>query len=113
MMDDTREIIEETIISVKEINKKVLWVGSYDGEYAISWEEFCKLKPQKYYSGFGEQEIAHDLVVVFEDGSYLERYEYDGSECWHYKKTPQISNNPKKFKKLKGCYSALKNINND
>ena len=39
-----------------------------------------------YDSGYGLQELGG--VVVFKDGSWLERGEYDGSEWWEYKKTP-------------------------
>jgi hypothetical protein len=40
----------------------------------------------EYDAGYGGQELFG--FVVFEDGSWLERGEYDGSEWWAYKKTP-------------------------
>ena len=39
-----------------------------------------------YDDGYGGQNL-HGLVV-FNDGSWLERGEYDGSEWWEYKHTP-------------------------
>lgn len=39
-----------------------------------------------YDSGYGGQELYG--CIVFEDGSWLERGEYDGSEWWGYKSTP-------------------------
>jgi hypothetical protein len=47
-----------------------------------------KLKNKKYSydNGFGIQELYG--FVIFNDGSWLERQEYDGSEWWVYKKTP-------------------------
>lgn len=42
-----------------------------------------------YDAGYGIQEINKELVIVFKDGSWLERAEYDGSEWWEYKTTPQ------------------------
>ena len=53
-----------------------------------SWE-FRGVRPKKvldidYDDGYGDQEIAVDLVVVFTDGGFLRRAEYDGSEWWEY-----------------------------
>ncbi|WP_456390639.1 hypothetical protein [Hydrogenimonas sp.] len=55
---------------------------------------FCKHGLQKnlraldfdYDEGYGAQELFG--VVVFTDGSWLERYEYDGAESWVHKRTP-------------------------
>lgn len=60
----------------EELAKDVAWVGSQDGEYAISWEEFKAIANFDYDSGYGIQEIARDLVVVFHAGvteSWIER----------------------------------------
>lgn len=43
----------------------------------------------EYDEGYGVQEINEHLVIVFDDGSWLERAEYDGSEWWEYKTVPQ------------------------
>ena len=40
----------------------------------------------EYSEGYGAQELFG--LVLFNDGSWLERGEYDGSEWWEYKKTP-------------------------
>jgi len=37
---------------------------------------------------FGSQELGG--IIVFNDGSWLERREYDGSEWWEFQQTPQI-----------------------
>ena len=107
-------IIYETKMEVEDINKNVAWVGSRDGEFAISWDEFLSINDYAYDSGYGAQHIAKDLVVVFEDGSYLERVEYDGSEAWNFSETPKKSDNPKPFKKLgnnDNMWENLKTIN--
>ena len=44
-----------------------------------------------YGDGYGEQELFG--LVWFNDGSWLERWEYDGSEGWVYKTTPKIPDN--------------------
>jgi hypothetical protein len=68
----------------------VAWVGSYDGEYALSWAEFEPIAgATQFDSGYGGAEIAPDLVVVFTDGEWLERGEYDGSEWWAHKRQPK------------------------
>ncbi|WP_283640102.1 hypothetical protein [Mesonia mobilis] len=41
-----------------------------------------------YDSGYGGQELFGTLWFV--DGSWIERGEYDGSEWWEYKTTPEI-----------------------
>lgn len=66
----------------------VLWVGSCDGQYAESWEEFATAATViEYDDGFGGQEIHAALVVVGDDW-WLERGEYDGSEWWAFKRRP-------------------------
>lgn len=50
--------------------------------------KFDNLKEVDYYSGYGMQIIYG--YVWFKDGTWLERGEYDGSEWWEYKATPEI-----------------------
>ena len=71
----------------KEFN---LPVGHTPEEYS----EFLKSLDFEYNSGYGTQELFG--VVWFDDGTWAERDEYDGSECWGYKHCPDI---PKKLKK--------------
>lgn len=83
-------LLEETLNDLKESDKTsedVHWVGSRDGKYAISWQEFEKIADDEYYDGYGGQEVATDLVVVGDDW-WLERHEYDGAEWWEYKTMP-------------------------
>lgn len=40
----------------------------------------------QYDEGYGRQQLFGD--VVFNDGSWLSRHEYDGSEWWHYNIKP-------------------------
>ena len=35
-----------------------------------------------YYAGYGSQFLYG--LVLFDDGTWLSRHEYDGSECWEY-----------------------------
>lgn len=49
---------------------------------------FLKELDFEYDDGYGIQHI--DGIVWFDDGSWMERAEYDGSEWWEYKRTPEI-----------------------
>lgn len=84
-LDETRETIAAAGKKVSDIE----FIGSQDGEYECSWEQFCTMADVEYNSGFGAAHVAIDLVIVFTDGSWLERYEYDGAEDWEYKSTPK------------------------
>ena len=66
----------------------ISWIGGKD--FYIDTEDFFLFaKNADYDSGYGSAEVATDLVVVFKDGSWLSRGEYDGSEFWRYNHVPQ------------------------
>ncbi len=46
------------------------------------------LMNREYDSGYGRQEV--DGTIVFKDGTWLSRGEYDGSEWWEYNFKPSI-----------------------
>lgn len=52
------------------------------------WLAFLDGLRFNYNNGFGSQHLFG--VVWFKDGSWLERYEYDGAEKWVLKRTPDI-----------------------
>lgn len=62
----------------------IIFIGSEKSGHSCTWAEFQKLADIEYYCGFGAQEIASDLIIVFKDGQKMWRHEYDGSECWQY-----------------------------
>jgi hypothetical protein len=49
-----------------------------------------------YNSGFGWQELYG--YIWYNDGSWSERAEYDGSEWWEYKKCPSFQDKLNEFK---------------
>ena len=51
--------------------------------------EFLNKLDFEYDSGYGGQEL-YGIVWLMEEGTWLERGEYDGSEWWDYKKCPQV-----------------------
>jgi len=85
---DKRNLLEETLEVLKYYDKTpsdVRWVGSPYNSF--SWVDFEGLADFEYDSGYGENEISTELLVVGEDW-WLERAEYDGSEWWEFKTTP-------------------------
>lgn len=95
LLKETTEDIEESGHGTGD----VLWVGSANGTRSLGWEEFAAFAGSiKYDSGYGGAEIPEDLVVVFSDGSWLQRGEYDGSEWWDFCKTPVRQGDAQRFK---------------
>lgn len=92
----------KTIESIKKTPEQITFIGSADGKYQCDWSEFLSLADFQYDEGFGAQEVASDLVICFNDGSRLQRYEYDGSEGWDLIGSIPFVPSPKKIKKLKG-----------
>lgn len=80
----------------------VMFVGSFDGEYRLTWTEFVAVADFEYSDDFGAAEVATDLIVYFRDQTYMTRGEYDGSEWWEYvKKLDYKETDPhKKFKEI-------------
>ena len=113
-----KNLLEETVLFIHDTNhviENVSWVGSMDGKYAITWDAFTEISDVLYDNGYGSQEVAGDLVVVFTDGSHLERYEYDGSEYWVY--CPVIETNfpinSKSFKNVVHIGESVAGMNKD
>ena len=68
------------------------------GNFEPSGEEPVEIDLQSFFDGtakltydcgYGHQEINPTLKVVFKDGTWLERAEYDGSERWRFVSPPQ------------------------
>ena len=78
---------------LNRIHKTINDVDYYKIRYGKDWWDNEDITYRKitdldfrYDNGFGGQEL-HGLIV-FKDGTWLERYEYDGAESWVYKSTP-------------------------
>ena len=52
------------------------------------FDEYLDVLDFEYDDGYGGQNLFGD--IWYEDGTWSERYEYDGSEQWDYKKCPEI-----------------------
>ena len=89
--------LEETMLKMKSVGKTIndiKWIGCDD--FYLDIQEFIKLAEDvEYNNSFGQQEIAADLKIVFNDNSIMVREEYDGAERWVYYsvKQPDIFSN--------------------
>jgi hypothetical protein len=59
----------------------------YDEKRAATIADMGK---HTYYSGYGGQELFG--TVWMDNGEYITRGEYDGSEWWNYHRVPEIPN---------------------
>ena len=84
-------LLQETVEILHSHDKTpeaVRWVGSKDGKYAVTWEEFSRFADCVYDRDYNKQYVARDLVVVG-DNWWLERKEYEGAEWWIFLQFPQ------------------------
>lgn len=97
LLDETKDAISRSGHSTDDVR----FVGSRDGELGIPWSQAEPVLDIDYDDGYGSQEIAADLVVVFTDGGFLRRDEYDGSEWWEYEPPFRVPETQKPFKFVK------------
>ncbi len=107
-------LLEETIKDLDYFGysyKEIVHIGN--SEYGCTWEEFKSLADIEYDAEFGGQEIANDLKIIFKDGNFLYRYEYDGRESWAQSKT-EVPKEYKQILKLKSekYWESLEEIQN-
>lgn len=76
--------LEDVYYSSRQKGKK--WT-LYEGYTEEEYEEFLESIDFTYDDGYGSQELGG--VIWYEDGTYSDRYEYDGSESWDYHKAPE------------------------
>ena len=68
----------------REPNEKAKYLVLKQGYAQDLLDDFITELDVEYFEGFGGQELFG--YVMFNDESWLERHEYDGSEWWEYKK---------------------------
>ena len=119
-MAQTQEnLIEDTIRKLQRIGKEpydIERIGSFCGTYGCTWEEYKQLADFDYSAGYGSTKVATDLIILFRDGTWLERDEYDGSEWWtHCAPPPHLSmwDNPKQINSLQGTMRTLEHIHEE
>jgi hypothetical protein len=61
-----------------------------EGYTQADLDEFISKLDFDYDAGYGSQELFG--MVWFNDGAWMDRYEYDGAESWDWHKYPSIPN---------------------
>ena len=71
-------------------------------EFSIPVTNFISAAADAYYDSkdFYSREVVRDLVIVFKDGSWLERSNENFNSWWIYKKTPQRPERERTIKNL-------------
>ena len=103
---DNENLLTETVRFMESIGESpgdIIFIGSEHSGYACTWDEFVILADREYDSGFGAQEVADDLIIVFSDGCRMYRHEYDGSEGWRYVRPFVRPEEMKKIRRLFVC----------
>jgi len=93
-------LLQETLEDIKQTDhtfEDIIFIGSESSGYSCSWEEFVLLADLEYDEGFGAQEVASDLKIVFSDGFTMLRHEYDGSEEWIYSRPFKMPDDKKQI----------------
>lgn len=88
-----KETIKE--IGAKKVNEYYLTFNDsaiFSGGGDIDWEQIRQDvgwdSLENYDSGHGVQ--YWDGWISFEDGTWIERHEYDGAEWWEHKEYPEL-----------------------
>ncbi len=83
---------EETLLSITNNNKTPTDISfiALGDKYVLDVVTFLNNCNFTYDNGYGSANIPENLLIVFKDGSWLERGEYDGSEWWEYKQVPLL-----------------------
>lgn len=90
-------LLTETLNRMKNLKKGerlVRWIGSRDGKYVITWEQFKEIAKDYEYNTYCYSlkitPVPEDLVVVFKDDSWLSRVWDDGDIYWVYHELPKV-----------------------
>lgn len=75
--------LEETIEEIRRAGHKIEDVVCItDTKHYINWNDFKHLADFKYDASYGIHEIQLELTIILNNGTWLERREYDGKEWW-------------------------------
>jgi len=111
-------LLEETLEDITRSGHEVAditFIGSEDGRYSCTWDEFRTMADVEYYSGYGSAQVAPDLVIRFSDGKHLWRAEYDGSEWWTFvSPAPTFDGTPQKITAIIGdLWQSISELNRE
>lgn len=98
----TSNLLKETIDIMTKNGKdssNIAFIGSPDGKYEIGWEAFKRMADKSYNNQTQKFKVCYDLVILFDDNSWLEREHDTTLEFWRYHTIPKRGNS--KSRKLK------------
>jgi len=82
LLQETKDAIKKSGHYIKDVQ----FVGSSCSTYCCNWKKFCKIADQDYHC----LHVAFDLVIVFDDNTWLERSECDGAKWWAFRQCPVV-----------------------
>lgn len=105
LVDEIETAVEDTSM--------IVWVGSADGHYGMTWRDFKNdANGIEYRLHGGYCALAGDLIVKLSDGTWYEQDKIDG-HFYHHKR-PTLDPDFKPFTVLVGQgYSSLAELNGD
>lgn len=97
LLKETLDIITNS----RHTTNDIIFIGSEYSGHRCSWEEFTVLANFEYDDRRGGVVIATDLMIVFSDGSFMVRREYDDKEWWEYNIPFKMPEESHKISRLK------------
>ena len=96
MINAQQELLQ-VLNSIKKNQSDISWRLVYTADYSEVSEAFTSIDQLdfSYDSGYGTQKLFG--VVYFNDNTWLERGEYDGSEWWEHITTPTLEQWKEKY----------------
>ena len=88
-----KNLLIETIEAIKEADKKITDIKfiAINSENYFDWQDYVKIATDTdYYSGYGGVNIIESLIIVFKNGDWLRREEYDGAEWFSLIVPPKL-----------------------
>jgi hypothetical protein len=98
-------LLHETVEAIAENGHQpdqIIFIGSETSGHSCTWSEFEKLADREYDPFMG-QEVAGDLIIVFDDLTKLWRMECDGEGWWEYSKPFKM---PEVLKPIQALFSS-------
>ena len=101
-MTNARQELLTILDNIDKTPSDISWMLVYTADYSDISEAFTSIDQLDftYDSGYGTQKLFG--VVFFNNNTWLERGEYDGSEWWDYITTPTLEQWRERYNHDKG-----------
>ena len=99
LKQETIRVIKNSGHSISDVAAALIHTDEYSDIVDV-WEDVSDIPESfDYDQGSGGQEVFGD--ILFKDGTWLSRGEYNGSEWWEFNKPPTIEELREEAKKLR------------